>query len=31
VVPTIYSIFSREYIGKKQRDERIEAIRLPGA
>jgi multidrug efflux pump subunit AcrB len=31
VVPTVYSIFSREYIGKKQRDERIEAIRLPGA
>jgi len=31
VVPTIYSIFSREYIGKKQRDARIEAIRLPGA
>ncbi len=31
VVPAIYSIFSREYIGKKQRDARIEAIRLPGA
>ena len=31
VVPTIYSIFSREYIGKKQRDARIEAIRLPAA
>jgi multidrug efflux pump subunit AcrB len=31
VVPTVYSIFSREYIGKKQRDARIEAIRLPGA
>jgi multidrug efflux pump subunit AcrB len=30
VVPTVYSIFSREYIGKKQRDARIEAIRLPG-
>src|SRR5260370_3026420 len=31
VVPTIYSIFSREYIGRKQRDARIEAIRLPAA
>jgi multidrug efflux pump subunit AcrB len=31
VVPTIYSIFSRTLIGKKQRDERIFAIHLPGA
>jgi hypothetical protein len=31
VVPTIYSIFSRTLIGKKQRDERIAAIHLPGA
>jgi multidrug efflux pump subunit AcrB len=31
VVPTIYSIFSRTLIGKKQRDERIAAIHLPAA
>jgi multidrug efflux pump subunit AcrB len=31
VVPTIYAIFSRTLIGKKQRDERIFAIHLPGA
>jgi multidrug efflux pump subunit AcrB len=31
VVPTVYSIFSREYIGKKQRDARVNAIQLPGA
>ena len=31
VVPAVYSIFSRSLIGKRQRDERIAAIRLPGA
>jgi multidrug efflux pump subunit AcrB len=31
VVPTVYSIFSREYIGKKQRDARVNAVQLPGA
>src|SRR5216684_1418015 len=31
VVPAIYSIFSGQLIGKKQRDARIAAVRLPGA
>jgi multidrug efflux pump subunit AcrB len=31
VVPAIYSIFSRTLITKKQRDERINAIQMPGA
>ncbi|MGB8681632.1 MAG: efflux RND transporter permease subunit [Candidatus Binatus sp.] len=31
VVPAVYSIFSRDVIGKKQRDAEIEAITLPGA
>jgi multidrug efflux pump subunit AcrB len=31
VVPAVYSIFGRELIGKKQRDARIDAVRLPGA
>jgi multidrug efflux pump subunit AcrB len=31
VVPAIYSVVSRKFIGKKQRDARIDAIRLPGA
>ena len=31
VVPAVYSIFSRTLIGKKERDARIAAIRLPGA
>ena len=31
VVPAVYSIFGRELIGKKQRDARIDSIRLPGA
>ncbi len=31
VVPTVYSIFSRTLITKKQRDERIQAIAEPGA
>jgi multidrug efflux pump subunit AcrB len=30
-VPTVYSIFGRNLIGKHQRDARINAIRLPGA
>jgi multidrug efflux pump subunit AcrB len=31
VVPAVYSIFSRNLIGKHQRDAEIEAITLPGA
>ena len=31
VVPAVYSIFSRDVIGKHQRDAEIEAINLPGA
>src|SRR5882672_7213702 len=31
VVPAVYSIFSRNLIGKNQRDAEIEAITLPGA
>jgi len=31
VVPAVYSIFSRTLITKKQRDERVEAISIPGA
>jgi len=31
VVPAIYSIFSRTLITKRQRDERINAIQMPGA
>jgi multidrug efflux pump subunit AcrB len=31
VVPAVYSIFSRTLIGKRQRDARIAAVRLPGA
>ena len=31
VVPTVYSIFSRTLITKKQRDERVQAIAEPGA
>jgi multidrug efflux pump subunit AcrB len=31
VVPAVYSLFSRTLIGKKERDARIGAIRLPGA
>ena len=31
VVPAVYSIFSRDLIGKHQRDAEIEAITLPGA
>jgi multidrug efflux pump subunit AcrB len=31
VVPAVYSIFSRTLIGKRERDARINAIRLPGA
>ena len=30
-VPAVYSIFGRELIGKHQRDERINAISMPGA
>jgi multidrug efflux pump subunit AcrB len=30
-VPAVYSIFSRQLIGKRQRDARINAISLPGA
>ena len=30
-VPAVYSIFSRKLIGKHQRDERINAISMPGA
>ncbi|MGA8642752.1 efflux RND transporter permease subunit [Candidatus Binatus sp.] len=31
VVPTVYSIFGRDVIGKKQRDREIEEVTLPGA
>jgi CzcA family heavy metal efflux pump len=31
VVPAVYSIFSRNVVGKHQRDAEIEAINLPGA
>jgi CzcA family heavy metal efflux pump len=31
VVPAVYSIFGRDVIGKKQRDDEIEAVHLPGA
>jgi multidrug efflux pump subunit AcrB len=31
VVPAVYSIFSRDLIGKHQRDAEIEALTLPGA
>jgi multidrug efflux pump subunit AcrB len=31
VVPAVYSIFSRNLIGKHQRDAEIEAVTLPGA
>jgi len=31
VVPAVYSIFSRTLITKRQRDERVEAIAVPGA
>ena len=31
VVPAVYSIFSRNLVGKHQRDAEIEAINLPGA
>jgi multidrug efflux pump subunit AcrB len=31
VVPAVYSIFSRTLITKKHRDERVEAISIPGA
>ena len=31
VVPAVYSIFSRNIIGKHERDAEIEAITLPGA
>ncbi len=31
VVPAVYSIFSRTLIGKRERDARIDAVRLPGA
>jgi multidrug efflux pump subunit AcrB len=30
-VPAVYSIFSRQLIGKRQRDARINAVSLPGA
>jgi multidrug efflux pump subunit AcrB len=30
-VPAVYSIFSRQLIGKRQRDARVEAISMPGA
>jgi multidrug efflux pump subunit AcrB len=30
-VPAVYSIFSRKLIGKHQRDERINAVSMPGA
>jgi len=30
-VPAIYSIFSRQLIGKRERDARVEAISMPGA
>ena len=31
VVPAVYSIFSRTLKGKKERDEEIESVSLPGA
>ena len=31
VVPAVYSIFSRNLIGKHQRDAEIDAVTLPGA
>jgi hypothetical protein len=30
-VPAVYSIFSRTLVTKRQRDERVNAIRTPGA
>jgi hypothetical protein len=30
-VPAIYSIFSRNLKGKKERDAEVEAVTLPGA
>jgi multidrug efflux pump subunit AcrB len=31
VVPAVYSIFGRDVIGKKQRDQEIESVTMPGA
>jgi multidrug efflux pump subunit AcrB len=31
VVPAVYSIFSRTLKGKKERDQEIEAVAMPGA